>query len=460
MLRAVDAGRQKKGIEDFRVARVNELQMEQAQVSSPGKRIILPHSDPMNPVWNAGCGRQCHPGVLLAAGSANVVSNSLTLRTFRSNIPAFHGSEPCRRSMNLDNNNAPPNTPRAARLKRYLSRGLLVLLALVAATAVLGACYQFFETSADARRFPQKGKSVSLGPAFGNLTLNLDCDGEGGPTVILDSGLGVPAVGWNRVQAETAKFTRVCSYDRAGYGWSGVTTAPRTSAQIVEELHALLEAAHEKGPFILVGHSFGGFNVRVYNSQYPAEVAGMVLVDASHEDQLQRMPPGFQEFMKKSTESMKRQKLLAPLLIAFGVARFSQRKLQLSPGVSEEFGEEMRYLQLQTKFVESTVAEMSSFAESADQVRASGNLGNKPLIVLTAGKNADASQLPPGLQKKDMEDFHAIWVNELQVKQAQLSTQGKRIIVPDSDHMIPFERPDAIVSAIREVSATAIAPAR
>lgn len=357
--------------------------------------------------------------------------------------------------MNLDNNNTAPNTPRPGRLKRYFWTGLLVLFVLVVAAAVLGACYQFFENDSDARRFPQKGKSVSLGPAFGNLTLNLDCDGEGSPTVILDSGLGVPALGWNHVQAETAKFTRVCSYDRAGYGWSGVTTAPRTSAQIVKELHALLEAAHERGPFILVGHSFGGFDVRVYNGQYPAEVAGMVLVDASHEDQLQRMPPGFREFMKKSNESLKRQKLLAPLLIAFGVARFSQRKLQPSPGVSQEFGEEMRYLQLQTKFVDSTVAEMSSFAESADEVRASGNLGNKPLIVLTAGKNVDASQLPPGLEKKDIEDFRAIWVNELQVKQAQLSTQGKRIIVPDSDHMIPFERPDAIVSAIREVAAAA-----
>ncbi|HEX8882179.1 MAG TPA: alpha/beta hydrolase, partial [Candidatus Acidoferrum sp.] len=165
----------------------------------------------------------------------------------------------------MDDNNTASNTPPPGRLKRYFWRGLLVLFALVAAAAVLGACYQFFENNADARRFPQKGKSVSLGPAFGNLTLNLDCEGEGSPTVILDSGLGVPAVGWNHVQAETAKFTRVCSYDRAGYGWSGVTTAPRTSAQIVKELHALLEAAHEKGPFILVGHSFGGFNVRVYN---------------------------------------------------------------------------------------------------------------------------------------------------------------------------------------------------
>lgn len=358
----------------------------------------------------------------------------------------------------MENESAQVNAPRRGRLKRYLWRGLLGLVLLVIAAGVVGACYQAIETSADARRFPQEGKSISLGPSFGGLTLNLNCQGQGGPTVILDSGLGVPAVGWDRVQAEAAKFTRVCSYDRAGYGWSGATTAPRTSTQIVKELHALLGAANEKGPYVLVGHSFGGFNVRVYNGQFPGEVAGMVLVDASHEDQVRRMPAAFKEFMKKSSEDMKRQKSLAPLLIRFGVARFSQRNVQTSPGVSKDFAEEMRYLQLQPKFIDATVGEMGSFDASADEVRASGDLGDKPLIVLTAGKNVDASQLPPGLPKKDMDDFRATWVNELQVKEAQLSTQGKRIMVPDSDHMIPFERPDAIVSAIREVCEAADTP--
>jgi pimeloyl-ACP methyl ester carboxylesterase len=354
----------------------------------------------------------------------------------------------------LPNEIATPVSQRPGRVKRWIVRGLLSLLALVVLAAIIGASYQAIENSADARRFPQQGKSVSLGPAFGNLSLNLDCRGQGGPTVILDSGLGVPAVGWNSVETETAKFTHVCSYDRAGYAWSDATSASRTSAEIVKELHALLAAANEKGPFVLVGHSFGGYNVRVYNGQYPSDVVGMVLVDASHEDQLSRMPPAFQAYMKNEEASLKRQMVLAPLLIRFGVARFSQRKVETGPGVSKEFAEELRYLQLQTKFMEATGAELGSFAESANEVRASGNLGDKPLVVLTAGKDSDMSQLPPGLSKKDMQDFRAIWVNELQVKESQLSTRGKRIIVPDSDHMIPFERPDTIVSAIHEVCAS------
>jgi pimeloyl-ACP methyl ester carboxylesterase len=351
----------------------------------------------------------------------------------------------------LENETATTTTRRPGRVKRWLKRGLLGLLVLVVLAAIVGASYQALGNRADARRFLQQGKSVSLGPAFDNLSLSIDCRGQGSPTVILDSGLGVPAVGWNPVQTEVSKFTRVCSYDRAGYGWSSASSAPRTSIQIVKELHALLEAANEKEPYILVGHSFGGYNVRVYNGQYPNDVAGMVLVDASHEDQNDRMTPALQAFMKKSIEQLKWQKMLAPLLIRFGIARFSQRNQGEAPGVSKEFGKEMLYLQMQPKFIDASASELGLFAESANEVRAAGNLGEKPLVVLTAGKSADASQLPAGFPKKEFDDFHEVWVNDLQVKESHLSTRGRRIMVPDSTHMIPFERPDTITAAIHEV---------
>jgi hypothetical protein len=178
-------------------------------------------------------------------------------------------------------------------------------------------------------------------------------------------------------------------------------------------------------------------------------------VDASHEEQNDRMSPAIQAFMKKSIQDLKRQQILAPLLIRFGVARFAQRNQGEAPGVSKEFGQEMLYLQMQPKFIDASASELGSFAESAKEVRAAGNLGDKPLVVLTAGKSADASQLPPGFPKKDFDDFHEVWVNDLQVKESHLSTHGKRIMVPDSDHMIPFERPDTIVAAIHEVFAAA-----
>jgi pimeloyl-ACP methyl ester carboxylesterase len=357
----------------------------------------------------------------------------------------------------LENETVTTAPRRSGRVKKWIRRGLLGILALVVLAAIVGASYQALGERADARRFPQQGRSVSLGPAFNNLALSIDCRGQGGPTVILDSGLGVPAVGWNPVQTEVAKFARVCSYDRAGYGWSEASSAPRTSLEIVKELHTLLEAANEKGPYILVGHSFGGYNVRVYNGQYPNDVSGMVLVDASHEDQVARMSAPLQAFMKKTTEDMQRQVKLAPLLIRFGVVRFSQRNQGEAPGVSKEFGQEMLYLQMQPKFIYASTGEMGLFSESANEVRAAGNLGDKPLVVLTAGKSADASQLPPGFPKKEFDDFHETWVNDLQVRESQLSTRGKRIMVPDSTHMIPFERPDTIVAAIHEVFTAASA---
>jgi pimeloyl-ACP methyl ester carboxylesterase len=120
------------------------------------------------------------------------------------------------------------------------------------------------------------------------------------------------------VQKEVEKFTEVCSYDRAGYGWSDPGPRPRTSERIAKELHTLLQTANVRPPYVLVGHSFGGFNVRVYNGLYPTEVVGMVLVDSSHEDERVLTPAGDER--KDEAEAMLFARLY-PLLFHVGVAR-------------------------------------------------------------------------------------------------------------------------------------------
>lgn len=334
--------------------------------------------------------------------------------------------------------------------RHVLKRILQVVAGSVVLLLIIGTTYEFLASRREADLFPQQGKSVQLSAEFQNISLNLNCSGPGtdgsAPTVILDSGLGVPGIGWKLVQTEVAKFARVCSYDRAGYAWSDESRQPRTSLQIATELHALLRAAGEKGPFVLVGHSFGGYNVRVYTGQYPQEVVGMVLVDASHEDQLSRMPPAMKALMQPPTEGQLR---VAGVLRTLGILR------ALTPadsdGLPKELAKQLAYLQLLPKNATAYSAELRSFALSSQQVRAAGKLDDRPLIVLTAGKPDSTTALAMGVPQKDIDEQRRVWVDEFQVNHAELSTRGKRIIVMDSGHMIPFERPDAVVAAIREV---------
>jgi pimeloyl-ACP methyl ester carboxylesterase len=288
----------------------------------------------------------------------------------------------------------------------------------------------------------------------GKLRLNIDCSGHGSPTVILDSGMGVPAVGWAKVQPEVAKFARVCSYDRAGYGWSEAGPKPRTSLQIAKELRALLDASGEKGPYVVVGHSFGGYNVRVFTGMYPNDVVGVVLVDAEHGDEEKHID----ELLPTWVQNHERQRdqrdtmldrVLAPLLFHLGIDRL---KTAVGWDGHESLPKELRQelLYLHQRSEDAGMAEHAADSTSWDQVRSAGNLGDRPLIVLTAGKPYDPDPL---LSKEELDKQNDMWINVLQVEEARLSTRGKQVVVPDSGHMIPYERPASVVSAIREVRA-------
>ena len=142
---------------------------------------------------------------------------------------------------------------------------------------LLGFLYQQIATKIDDYRYPAPGKLVDIG----GYKLHAICKGKGMPTVVLDAGMGCDALSWAAVQEGVSQFAHVCSYDRAGYGWSDESPKARTSVNIVEELHALLQAMDVKPPYILVGHSFGGANVQLYAKTYPDEVFGLGSVEFS-----------------------------------------------------------------------------------------------------------------------------------------------------------------------------------
>lgn len=302
-----------------------------------------------------------------------------------------------------------------------------MVAAILCAAAIAGSIYELVSERNDARRFPQEGRSVDVG----GFRLNIHCTGVGEPAVILDSGLGIPAMGWDLVQPGVEKFTRVCSYDRAGYGWSDPGRLPRTSQQIAQELHVLLQNAGERPPYILVGHSFGGFNVRVFNGLYPDEVVGVVLVDSTQVDEQAIVTTASDAERRDDAETLLFARIY-PVLFHLGAARlfFASDRTPLP----EHLDAGLRYLLLQPAHVRAMVDEGLTLSRtSSEQVRESGTLGNKPLVVLTAGSG----------HTKDGAD--------LQRKLTQLSTHSQQIVVQDSGHLIPFERPQVIVDAIQSV---------
>ncbi|MBZ5603113.1 MAG: alpha/beta hydrolase [Acidobacteriia bacterium] len=325
-----------------------------------------------------------------------------------------------------------------------------IVLAGVIACVIVGAVYQVIGSATDARRFRQRGKTVrAAGVAF-----HLDCSGSGKPTVILESGMSVPAAGWALVQPEIARFTRVCSYDRAGYGWSDPSSRPRTSIEIAKELAALLNAAGEAGPYVVTGHSFGGYNVRVFAGMNRADVVGMVLVDASHGDEGERLeallPAPLRERERKDQQREEwLDRIETPVLIHLGIERLKAAAGWDRPdGLPRELRRELSYLEQQSKSRSAVDAEDKASGQSWAQVRAAGNFGSLPLVVLTAGEPYDPDPL---LTKAQMDQQRDLWIHVLQADEARLSTNGRQIVVADSGHMIPFERPGAVVSAIREV---------
>ena len=333
-----------------------------------------------------------------------------------------------------------PDAPRegGGRLWKWTRRVLLGVVGLIVFVLLAGVIYQFVATKIDAYRwYPPPSEMVEVGGS----SMHLHCTGEEGraPTVIMDSGLGGTVLDWQLVQPELAKSMRVCTYDRAGMGWSDPGPQPRTSQHIVKELHTLLGNAGVTGPYVLVGHSFGGTNVQVYASQYPDEVAGMVLVDSALED----------EKAVALTQSHQPSPLLMKIYATIGLTRLPYTLGGETFGLtSPELEDEQAAISSHRKHIFAVADETSSLEESFDENRTDPmSLGDKPLMVLTAGSVQLAGT---GLSEEQMnliDELHS----ESQAALTQRSENAKQIIVEDSGHYIHVEQPGLVTDAIHQV---------
>jgi pimeloyl-ACP methyl ester carboxylesterase len=304
-----------------------------------------------------------------------------------------------------------------------------VLAVFITGLLFTGALYQFAATGMDERNYQPPGQLIDVG----GYRLHLNCTGEGTSTVVMDAGLGGGVLDWSAVQPEVSKFARVCTYDRAGMGWSEKGILPRTSQQIATELHTLLGNAGIQGPFILVGHSIAGVNMQLYANRYPDEVAGVILVDSSHENQLSRPEFRIPSFIP----------LLTKTLSPFGVGRLINFASAPNPNLSPEIDSERNAIYSHTGNMHTIADEMSMIPDSLDQLRASPmKFGDKPLIVISRGEKVDSSE-----ETTRTEDA---W-RDLQTHLVSRSTKGKQIIAEKSGHYIHFDQPELVIDAIHQV---------
>jgi pimeloyl-ACP methyl ester carboxylesterase len=336
---------------------------------------------------------------------------------------------------------------------------------LIVSPSVLLACVLLYTPSASAQSestpppFPPPGRLIDIG----GWRLHLNCTGEARAsqlTVILESGLGDFSVEWGLVQPSVAKFARVCSYDRAGDGWSELGPHPRTFSQIVYELHTLLDRAGVKTPLVLVGHSYGGWLVRQYASTYPADVVGMVLVEAGADNPWRRMPDGK---LVRSSDLVKGQpipavKTSSPLRVSdIPPDALSQMKAGAQALAKHPNEPPRTKLPADAQRMRAwTLAQLGHIAAGvnpfeheelaalrAERTKSKYPLGDKPLIVLTRGI--------PDEDSKDLEEEH----RRDHAAIATMSRNGKLVIASRSGHHVQLDEPELVVNAIREVLATA-----
>lgn len=336
-----------------------------------------------------------------------------------------------------------PQARRTKLLLRICAGAVIIVVLTVAA----GTIYQAAASWSDDRNHPAPGVLVDVG----GHRLHLWCGGSGSPTVVLESGLGGFSHDWSHLQPDIATTTRVCSYDRAGYGWSDGVDQPRTSTETARDLHDLLSSAGENGPFILVGHSLGGLHVRRFARHFPDDVAGAVLIDSSHEQQAARLT-----MLAPLDDAQLAGLTLCRRLAPLGLPRLLGAHDDSIPdalSLPAEIEEAWTSRLYQSRFCATVQDEFTAIQAETTRPEPPAHLGDLPLVVLSSDRDLSVDQEPvDGITEADLEEATRVGA-DLQAELAELSTNSTHRIVADSGHYIHWDQPAVVLDAIEQAIA-------
>lgn len=282
--------------------------------------------------------------------------------------------------------------------------------------------------------------------------------GTGSPSVIFDAALGASSLSWTFVQAEVARLTCACAYDRAGFGWSDAGPLPRTAGRIADELHALLGIAQVPPPYVLVGHSFGGLVMRTFAARHAPEIRGVVLVDPAHPeewleaDELQRrrIERGVRLCRHGVTAARIGVARAVSLLVGLGALAPARALVALASrgGLSRadeeilapiwklppEARRPLRQFWTEVKFFEALGSQIESICESASETREAGlgAVSDLPLIVISAATSTPRRR-------------------QLNEALARCSLRGRHRVACNSGHWVPLDQPEIVVQSVQEI---------